>query len=259
MVLRLDRWFFGCYYAGMFKEFGSWNRFEGEGNFSPEFLKPKEYIGFDIDGVLASSQESGVNEFNKLLGTNYRSKDIAIYDQLKLWAKENGKTDLEAHEINRTVWDNPKVLENCIPMDGAIDLMRLLYDHGHRPPIITSRIGPLNEVTLTWLKNQMPFLDSWTIFTGTHKDIQDGLDFKIASIKVNDLTWFVEDHPPTAETILKETRTNVIMVEHNFNQGYQFEPQYEDRIYWSQRQKDGTPTLRPIISFLGSRLFGFYQ
>jgi uncharacterized HAD superfamily protein len=213
-----------------------------------ELLSLINFIGFDIDGVLADSRESGTDKLNRLLNTNFKSKDITAYDQVMHWARQLGKSDEEAYAINRSVWDDPEVLSKATLVNGAFDLLKFLYDQGMKPPIITTRISSLKKTTYDWIKTNLPFIDDNTIFVGEHSNIRDGLSFKIDIVKKQGISWFVEDHPETAEAIINETDANVFMIAHPFNMHYQIQAQYISRIHWIRNEVTSAPTLVPILN-----------
>lgn len=218
--------------------------------FSREFIKSPIFLGFDIDGVLANSHIPGVLKLNQLLETNYRPEQLATYDQIRVWAIENGKTPDEAYAINRTIWDDPKVLSESSVIDGATELLSYLDGRGLKPPIITTRIGPLKKTTIDWVKLKFPFVDEEKIFVGPHTDIRDGLAFKIDTVRKQGLSWFIEDHPGTAEAILTETPASILMVRHRFNMSHEFPDEFQGRVFWVQGGSVGVPTLRPILEVL---------
>jgi len=218
--------------------------------FSREFIRGPIFLGSDIDGVLADSHIPGVLKFNQLLKTNYRPEQVTTYDQIKVWATEHGKTPDEAYAINRTIWDDPEVLSESPVIEGATELLAYLYRRGLKPPIITTRIGPLRKPTVDWVKLSFPFIDEEKIFIGKHTDIRDGLAFKIDTVRKQGISWFIEDHPGTAEAVLTETPANILMVRHRFNMSHQFSEKFDGRIYWIQGDSIEVPTLRPILDVL---------
>jgi uncharacterized HAD superfamily protein len=214
---------------------------------SKEILRLNK-IGFDIDGVLVESKIAGVEKYNELRGTNHKVDEVEQYDQVKVWAMEEGMSEEEANKFNRQVWDDPEVLIKATPIDGAVELFEFMYQKNLKPPIITVRVDGLRDCTFSWFEKPMPFLDQSTIHVGSHQDITEGMDHKVKKIIETGVALFVEDSPSAVDRILAETNATVVLVVQKFNKQYALEQKDNKRILLCVNDSNiDEPSLRPLL------------
>lgn len=190
------------------------------------FLENNEF-GFDHDGVMASSRQSVVEEYNKIYGTNRSTEEIKGYLVLTEWAKEDlGVCDEEAMEIHDYLWyGRPDILLRAEPMPGAEALTKELTQKGKNIQIITSRPPSFRDSTLEWYRVNMPWISRDQINIRTNEEMI-GEVFKAWTINRTGVEVFFEDAIHHAKSITTYTNALVILL----NNGPIFSIPNRDRV-----------------------------
>jgi uncharacterized protein len=170
-------------------------------------------FGFDIDDTLINLREHAFHLYNQKMNQHI---PLAVFHQLERVEIHEpfGLTD----EQGRDMWNmslDEIYYTTCPPFPNAVELLQELERDGHEIYYITSRPKSHGERTKVWMKNLGFPVNDAQFFYGM-KDEE-----KITIIKELELDYYVDDKPDVLNTLLKETKTKVLVKNQSYNQHVQ--------------------------------------
>ncbi len=144
-------------------------------------LGKKGIYSFDIDGVVADTAGSAIKTFNKIFNQNKVVSDLKSFFIIYDWVFEILKKEELAQSQTVEIWNNPEGLFLAKPVNGAVGVIRKLYNVGAEVRFITSRPNSVRGITIDWFKKWLP----WVLEDEIHISLQsEGLQrsFKKAEI-----------------------------------------------------------------------------
>lgn len=187
--------------------------FENRFDFLFNLINSKDKKSFDADQVLIDSATPVLKEFNRILGTSYKPKDIYGWDSLKDWAIQKGYPEEEAKDFNFKLWTDPYLLNFSKPLPGSLEIYRKFLEKSNYPiPIITVRNHNLREVTIDWFKKYLPEVSESLIIMRENDKIK-GNDFKEEKLRQFKIKWHFDDSLDIKDIIInKLPDTNVVYI-----------------------------------------------
>ena len=176
-----------------------------------EFFFSNEVI-VDHDGVMADTRTLAIEEINETLGTNYTVCDINGWHWVSEIAQEHGMSEGEAKELEDKVWYDPDFLIQAKPLEGAYEFMKWFHDKGLKLSVVTSRNPELRNSTLSWYKENIPFVDKTRIFIRTNYEFTGDV-FKVFALnRIAIPAIHFEDSVEQARIILDYTNVKVALL-----------------------------------------------
>lgn len=118
-------------------------------------IRPRPWrIGVDCDNVINNLVESIINVYNKDYNDNLSVADITTYN-MRQFFKNVSQDKFYDYFTDKRVWDNIKVLENCVTT------LKKYYDLGCEIYIITATAPQNISNKAAWLQEQLPFLNMY--------------------------------------------------------------------------------------------------
>lgn len=111
-------------------------------------------IGVDCDNVINNLAESIIDVYNKDYNDNLSIADITTYN-MRQFFKNVSPDKFCDYFTDKRVWDNIKVLENCVAT------LKKYHDLGCEIYIVTATAPQNVSNKATWLQEQLPFLNMY--------------------------------------------------------------------------------------------------
>lgn len=149
----------------------------------------EQWIGFDLDDVVANLRDLFVKSMNQKLGVNIQVKDWLSYDHFQSY--------MSAQEFLQLIVDD-RILETCEAEPGAISSIQRLQAKGYKVAIVTARgYHPRGrQITEQWFSGQGLKVDSLQL-------VEPGQSKVDALSKLPNLVGYVDDHIKHLESITK--------------------------------------------------------
>src|SRR3990167_8577657 len=140
-------------------------------------------INWDLDQVLAASEEPLLKWFDLLHGTNFRFEKIKSgWDPVTEMAAKHFQTNLaQVSEWENELWTDPDVLFAAEPNYGIRRFSWLASHTGVVQTVATSRNSHFKDSTPEWLAKYYPWIDKGNIYQNKDTNM-DGSDFKLKTI-----------------------------------------------------------------------------
>lgn len=165
----------------------------------------KKVYGIDLDGVCFDF----VTEFSKWLkrelGVDYDDSEIVDYHWYNCIESIGEKEFFR--EFHRFGKAGSYATLPLLP--GAAQAIKHIRENGHRVWFVTARPIYAKEDTLRAVSNAFGFTDT-VVFSG-------GKDYKSETVNLLNIDVFVEDGPHYAESIAKNTKALVYLMDHPYN------------------------------------------
>ena len=130
-------------------------------------------IGVDCDNVINNLAESIIDVYNKDYNDNLSIADITTYN-MRQFFKNVSQDKFCDYFTDKRVWDNIKVLENCVAT------LKKYHDLGCEIYIVTATAPQNISSKAAWLQEQLPFLNMYDILIDDCVDnLVDGYYHKI--------------------------------------------------------------------------------
>lgn len=143
----------------------------------------------DMDGVTCHFVPAVCREYKLATGKDLMPKDITDWDMGKFGVKGE-------------MWQKPGFFRSLEPIEGAVEVLWLLHQHGHKIWIVTDAmdLSFVEKEKAEWVKEYIPFVNG-IVFTN-QKDKIPG------DIIIEDAPHHLERHPATT-----------IKMKHPYNEG----------------------------------------
>lgn len=114
-------------------------------------IRPRPWrIGVDCDNVINNLAESIIDVYNKDYNDNLSVADITTYN-MRQFFKNVSQDKFYDYFTDKRVWDNIKVLENCVAT------LKKYHDLGCEIYIVTATAPQNISSKAAWLQEQLPF------------------------------------------------------------------------------------------------------
>lgn len=118
-------------------------------------IRPRPWrIGVDCDNVINNLAESIIDVYNKDYNDNLSIADITTYN-MRQFFKNVSPDKFCDYFMDKRVWDNIKVLENCVAT------LKKYHDLGCEIYIVTATAPQNISSKSAWLQEQLPFLNMY--------------------------------------------------------------------------------------------------
>lgn len=118
-------------------------------------IRPRPWrIGVDCDNVINNLAESIIDVYNKDYNDNLSVADITTYN-MRQFFKNVSQDKFYDYFTDKRVWDNIKVLENCVIT------LKKYHDLGCEIYIVTATAPQNISNKAAWLQEQLPFLNMY--------------------------------------------------------------------------------------------------
>lgn len=158
-------------------------------------------IVWDLDQVLAVTEEPVKKAFDSKFGTNYAGRKIDRWRSLSHWAHEDGIMDYEeAKHIEDRIWADKNVVFRAPP--GIFqEYSRVAAENGIEQAVATSR--PLKfEGTYEWMRIHYPWIPKGNVHQ-RKDDWLTGEAFKMLKIVVLNPNVHVEDQVEFTRNLIR--------------------------------------------------------
>ena len=164
-------------------------------------IVPKK--SWDLDGVVILSSVAVAEAASNLLNTPIVPSDIISDDYLFHFGREStGSEDMgsRAHAL----WFDTDVLRTSPPNPAALKVIKICHSLGISQVAVTSRRPYLYESTLSWLDEQLPFID-WkqSLHLRSPHQYENGDFFKARKNRELNVFHHSDDMPNTLRHVLE--------------------------------------------------------
>lgn len=172
-------------------------------------------IKWDLDQVLARSEDAVKKAFDEIVGTNYylEGRRIDCRRALTAWAFADGVLSEEAAmQLEDELWVSPEVLLQSPPNEELQIYSRLAHAKGKKQGVVTSRIPELRNISFDWLEKYYPWISKENIFIRNEENLKEsGSVYKANVLARLGAGAFFEDTAAHVEEILART-TNIPII-----------------------------------------------
>ena len=172
-----------------------------------------EKISWDLDQVLALSEEPVKKMFDTIFDTNYFERKIDRLEALAAWAAEDQIVEHKmAVAIEEVLWVHPDVLVRSQPIPEIQHYSKLAHDRGIEQTVVTSRPPNLRDNTLQWLNenDHYPWIVKENIYIREDKE-ESGDEFKGKTIAMVGGEVHFEDSIASVEATLAMSNASVVL------------------------------------------------
>lgn len=168
-------------------------------------------INWDLDQVLALSEEPVKKMFDLILHTNYFERKLDRWEALSAWAVEDQVVDYKmALALEEVLWVHPDVLIQSRPIPEIRYYSKLAHDRGIEQTVVTSRPSTLKDNTFQWLDEHYPWIEEENIYIREDQK-ESGDEFKGKTIAMIGCEVHFEDSIKSVEATLSMSNASVVL------------------------------------------------
>lgn len=178
-----------------------------------------ERINWDLDQVLALSEEPVKKMFDAIFHTNYFERKLDRWEALAAWAAEDEIVEYKmAVKIEQVLWVHPDVLIQAQPISEIQRYSKLVHDRGIEQTVVTSRPPNLRDNTIQWLNDHYPWIAKENIYIREDQN-ESGDEFKGKTIAMIGCEVHFEDSVASVEATLAMSNASVVFFPRSLERG----------------------------------------
>jgi 5'(3')-deoxyribonucleotidase len=186
-------------------------------------------VSWDLDEVLAYTQEAVIDRLNQLTGlTRFYKPPITKWWQITDWLVENeGWNQTSARRYEASLWTDPDILGSADPFPGRQAFSLTLSSFDISQYVVTGRNPNLKEATLGWCYYFYPWIGVNNVHIREDESIS-APQFKVETIRNIGANIHFEDSAVDAQAVLEGTDAFVVSLFHQSDQGLITNPRFID-------------------------------
>jgi 5'(3')-deoxyribonucleotidase len=156
----------------------------------------------DIDGVLADSAEPVVRRVNKMYGLDLQTRDIDDWNWVAKKVEDQTGSKEEGLKAG-SVWFDPEVLSESLPIAGAQEAITRLLESKWKVWAATSRLPNAHDSTLDWINEFFSGIGSSRVYMRNTENMSlvTSAEIKLMAVGMLGARLYVEDDHLSVEYV----------------------------------------------------------